>query len=68
MHVNKTHGKRESGAVKLNMFDFQAGSGVDDDDDDDTSEDDEDDSEEEEQDREKLTNGTNRFSIFTFVF
>lgn len=51
------------------MFDFQAGSGVDDDDDDTSdNEDDEDDSEEEEQDGEKLTNGTNRFSIFTFIF
>lgn len=50
------------------MSDSQAGSGVDDDDDDaGDTEDDEDNSEEEEHDGVKLTNGTNRFSLFTFI-
>lgn len=53
------------------MSDFQAGSGVDnndDEDDDDTGDTEEDDSEVEEHDGVKLTNGTNRFSIFTLIF
>lgn len=50
------------------MCHFQAGSDVDDDDDTGDTEDDEDDSEEEEHDGVKLTNETNRFSVFTFTF